>query len=111
MSWNNNVVDTFALTGAVRWATHMRKRLTSKDLPRLVLAPAGIDRLDFIIRPPDYLAAALSSWKLPNGGSTQPSLKYRDVLRDVIADNRNIAVFEISIRKFLKICELKANRI
>ncbi|MEW9614268.1 hypothetical protein AB3G45_10620 [Shinella sp. S4-D37] len=44
MSWSNNVVDTFALTGAVRWATHMRKRLTSEDLPRLVLAPAGVDR-------------------------------------------------------------------
>lgn len=111
VTWAGSIIDTFALTSAVRWATHMGKSLTSEDLPRLILKPAGVDPLDFLIRPPDYLAAALSSWKFPNIGSTQPSLKYRDVLRDIIADNRNVSVLQISVREFLSVTELQMHRL
>ena len=106
-SWADGTLYVFALVNAVRMATWSGKSLDAADLPCLEINGGHDDWFDFAIRPPDYLAAALSAWDLEKGSTEQGKPKYRDVLRDIIADNRRIFCVEASIGEFLEVSEIR----
>lgn len=96
-NWGKRILDTYGLVNACRWASEFGQRFDAAQFPSLVLCAKGRDPFDALIRPSDYLAGSIASWDLTRGAGTQRAEKYRQMLREAVADNPNIAILHLRL--------------
>ncbi|WP_150523131.1 hypothetical protein [Roseibium sediminis] len=104
--WKDGIYRTYAMLNACRNATWAGKTLDAEHLPFLVPEAGKENWFDVAVRPPDYLAAALSGLSISRSTSPFGSKKYTGILRDIIAENRNIALIKGKIREELQFTTL-----
>lgn len=109
--WADGALYAIAFVNTVRMATWAGKSLDTQDLPVLIIDSKPDCWFDFAIRPPDYLAAALSAWDLDKNSTGQEKQKYSDVLRDIIADNPRVFCLKASIKEYLEIKEIRPQKL
>jgi hypothetical protein len=97
-NWAERVLFDVATLNAYQWATWFGAKLDPKQLPHLILTNDDSAKLfDHIIRPPDFLAGALSAWDVRRGSTNEGADKYGHILRDALAENDNVALLHMSL--------------
>lgn len=110
INWAQGILDTFGLINACQWAGQYGQRFDAANLPSLRLRKEGPEPFDALIRPPDYLAGSLSSWDLSRGEPTQQTNKYRQMLREAVAENPKIAVLHLKIDDLIDASQVRVVR-
>jgi hypothetical protein len=99
-TWHNGVLYDIALVQAVRFASKYGRRFDAKNLPFLVLtSDRSAEKFDYVIRSADFLAGSLSAWSVTGSRTIEGATKYRDMLRDAIADNDYVALLHVRLGK------------
>lgn len=102
-TWAGGVIWSLAFVQAFRWCLQFKVQYASENLPTMRMRSDGPDEFDPFIRPPDYLAGALSSWSLDANAGMEGAEKYGIVLREIISRNRNITIHRIRVDDLLHV--------